>query len=172
MNKPNLKPFQTNPWRGFFFACYFLLLFNPCFANQKEIRCLTAAIYFEARGESYEGKAAVAQVIFNRVRSPKFPDSFCKVIKQPLQFSWYNPTNRTEYTQNVLKGRLSGLSAEDRASYSEAETVAQKAFYGLLEYNPKLETSLYFVTKGVTSKQQPWLTKLKLKARIQNHKFY
>ena len=172
MNLNNFKPFQTNPWRGFIFACYFFFLFNPCFANQKEIHCLTAAIYFEARGESTEGKAAVAQVIYNRIRSKKFPDSICKVVKQPFQFSWYSPENRTEEVINVLKGRLSGLNALDREAYKQAKEIALRAYTGLIEPDPKLASALYFVHKSITSKQQPWLKKLKLLATIGNHKFY
>lgn len=45
-------------------------------------RCLTEAIYFEARGEPIEGQAAVAEVILNRVDSPRYPDTVCKVVNQ------------------------------------------------------------------------------------------
>ena len=45
-------------------------------------RCLAEALYFEARGESVQGQFAVAEVILNRVDSPRFPDSVCGVIKQ------------------------------------------------------------------------------------------
>ena len=38
--------------------------------SDKEQRCLAEGIYFEARGESVKGQAAVAQVILNRVRNP------------------------------------------------------------------------------------------------------
>ncbi len=44
--------------------------------------CLTEALYFEARGESVKGQIAVAEVILNRVASPKFPDSVCAVVNQ------------------------------------------------------------------------------------------
>ncbi len=37
--------------------------------SARENRCLAEAIYFEARGESEEGQAAVAQVVLNRVAS-------------------------------------------------------------------------------------------------------
>ena len=46
------------------------------------IDCLTQAIYYEARSESEEGQAAVAEVILNRVDSPGFPDSVCGVVRQ------------------------------------------------------------------------------------------
>lgn len=47
-----------------------------------ELRCLSEALYFEARGESVKGQFAVAEVILNRVDSPVYPDSVCGVIKQ------------------------------------------------------------------------------------------
>lgn len=45
-------------------------------------RCLTQAIYYEAATESDAGKAAVAQVILNRMRHPAYPDSVCAVVYQ------------------------------------------------------------------------------------------
>lgn len=48
----------------------------------RETGCLAAAIYFEARGESRMGQIAVAQVIINRTKSRKYPDSICRVVWQ------------------------------------------------------------------------------------------
>jgi spore germination cell wall hydrolase CwlJ-like protein len=48
----------------------------------KQQRCLAEALYFEARGESETGQAAVAQVILNRVRNPAYPNSICGVVYQ------------------------------------------------------------------------------------------
>ncbi len=45
-------------------------------------KCLTEALYFEARGETARGLFAVAEVIMNRVDSAAFPDSVCGVIHQ------------------------------------------------------------------------------------------
>jgi spore germination cell wall hydrolase CwlJ-like protein len=50
---------------------------------------LTAMIYCEARGESYEGQLAVGYVIMNRVRSTKFPNSLEGVLSAPRQFEPY-----------------------------------------------------------------------------------
>jgi spore germination cell wall hydrolase CwlJ-like protein len=44
--------------------------------------CLAEALYFEARGETVKGQFAVAEVIINRVKSGRFPDSVCGVINQ------------------------------------------------------------------------------------------
>lgn len=53
-----------------------------------QLHCLALNIYHEARGESVEGKLAVGRVTINRVRSPRYPGSVCKVVWQRGQFSW------------------------------------------------------------------------------------
>ncbi len=50
--------------------------------SETEQNCLTAGVYFEARGEPARGQAAVAQVILNRVKSPDYPNSICGVVYQ------------------------------------------------------------------------------------------
>ena len=68
----------------------------------KQWACLAEAIYFEARGEPVEGQFAVAEVVLNRVDSPKCPNSICKVVRQgtgrkpACQFS-YNCDGKLEY---------------------------------------------------------------------------
>lgn len=54
--------------------------------SQTEMDMLTAMIYCEARGESYQGQLAVGYVIMNRVRSSKFPNSLEGVLRQNKQF--------------------------------------------------------------------------------------
>ncbi len=48
----------------------------------RDVDCLAAAVYYEARGESAAGQAAVAQVVLNRARKAGFPKSVCGVIYQ------------------------------------------------------------------------------------------
>ena len=61
----------------------------------EELVCLADVMYFEARGEGLAGRAAVAMTVLNRVRSKRFPDSICAVVKQgkgelhKCQFSYY-----------------------------------------------------------------------------------
>lgn len=57
--------------------------------TQTEMDMLTAMIYCEARGESYEGQLAVGYVIMNRVRSTKFPNNLEAVLSAPKQFEPY-----------------------------------------------------------------------------------
>src|SRR6202021_1565918 len=51
-------------------------------ARAKSKKCLTEAIYFEARGEAVRGQIAVAQVVMNRVFSGRYPDTVCGVVYQ------------------------------------------------------------------------------------------
>jgi spore germination cell wall hydrolase CwlJ-like protein len=48
----------------------------------KSVKCLTEAIYFEARGETVRGQIAVAQVVMNRVFSGYYPNTVCGVVYQ------------------------------------------------------------------------------------------
>jgi hypothetical protein len=45
-------------------------------------KCLTDAVYFEARGEPLRGQEAVAQVVMNRVFSGYYPNDVCGVVFQ------------------------------------------------------------------------------------------
>jgi len=58
------------------------------------VTCLAENIYFEARAESYSGKAAVGNVTRNRVESGSFPNTYCEVVQQgPVRESWKTKSN-------------------------------------------------------------------------------
>jgi N-acetylmuramoyl-L-alanine amidase len=78
--------------------------------------CLAEAIYFEARGTSREGQAAVAHVVLNRAESPKFPSSVCGVIADRCQFSYR------------CNGRSNAPS--DRRAHTEALRIAEAVLSG------------------------------------------
>jgi N-acetylmuramoyl-L-alanine amidase len=57
--------------------------------GSRELECLAAGIYFEAKSESLAGQLAVGQVIANRANSKgRFPSSYCGVLFQRGQFSF------------------------------------------------------------------------------------
>jgi spore germination cell wall hydrolase CwlJ-like protein len=51
-------------------------------SRAKSEKCLSEAIYFEARGEAVRGQIAVAQVVMNRVFSGFYPNTVCGVVYQ------------------------------------------------------------------------------------------
>ncbi len=67
-------------------AFYFFFL-SGFSANDIETNCLALNIYFEARDQVIKGQIAVALVTINRVNSKRFPNTFCKVVKQA---NWRN----------------------------------------------------------------------------------
>lgn len=73
--RPKAKPVQVTFSRAF-------LDEQPSADGDENWKCLAEALYFEARGETVKGQFAVAEVILNRVKSSRFPDSLCGVIRQ------------------------------------------------------------------------------------------
>ncbi len=106
--------------------------------RDRQLACLAKNIYYEAGGEPFEGKVAVAQVTINRTESGKFPGDICKTIYQKnvvyektvCQFSWY--CDRETFIRPLNK-----------AIYEECLTVAKKVLmegYRL----PGLTNALYY----------------------------
>ncbi|MDD2867244.1 cell wall hydrolase [Neomegalonema sp.] len=110
-----------------------------------ETKCLSDAVYFEARGESYNGQIAVAEVILNRVEGAAFPNSVCEVVYQgqhrmfACQFSFVcdgKPEviadqrayrRAQEIAKLVLGGERRGISAgggKDKATHYHARSVS------------------------------------------------
>lgn len=75
-----------------------------------ELKCLADNVYFEARGEQFKGKLAVAAVTLNRLKSPDYPKTICKVVYQPSQFSWtkskHKITDLYAWTDSLLAASM------------------------------------------------------------------
>ncbi len=61
-------------------------------AQNPELYTAALTVWREARGEPYEGKQGVAQVIYNRMTDPqrRWPRTAIAVCKERLQFSCWN----------------------------------------------------------------------------------
>jgi spore germination cell wall hydrolase CwlJ-like protein len=96
----------------------------PAVKGGEAWRCLTEALYFEARGEPIKGIFAVAEVILNRVDSASYPDSVCGVIyqgtgkKYQCQFT-YSCDGKKEVIHEPRAyekvGKIAKLMLDDRA---------------------------------------------------------
>jgi spore germination cell wall hydrolase CwlJ-like protein len=64
-----------------------------------DLECMALNVYHEARGEPWEGQAAVVHVTLNRVADPYFPNNICDVVWQSGQFSW-TQDGRSDYPHN------------------------------------------------------------------------
>lgn len=55
--------------------------------RHSDLECMERAMYFESNRSSREGMIAVGNVVMNRVRSDRFPDTVCGVVAQKNQFA-------------------------------------------------------------------------------------
>lgn len=92
-------------------------------ALDEELNCVATAVYFEARGEPFDGQLAVAEVILNRARSGRYPTTYCGVVKQPAQFSF------------VRHGQFPRINTES-AAWGYAQSIARIAGKQLVEALP------------------------------------
>ena len=128
---------------------------------EEERRCLTAGIYFEARGESTEGQLAVARVILNRVGSANYPDSICGVVyqgasrKTGCQFSF------------TCDGKLSKVPNERRA-WAKARRTAQYVTMGR-DIDTTLAPAMFYHADYV---QPYWASSMVEVKKIGRHIFY
>jgi len=132
----------------------------PTARGGSQWRCLSEALYFEARGESVKGQFAVAEVILNRVDSRSFPDNVCGVVRQgtgrgkyACQFS-YNCDGKSE----VIK---------DHPAYQQVGKVAKIMLDG--EARGLTKGATYY---HATSVSPSWAGKFTKTAQIGDHKFY
>ncbi len=85
------------------------------------VDCLTQAIYYEARSESEEGQAAVAEVILNRARSGRYPREICDVV--------YQRNARTCQFSYTCDGSI-GRTRINARSWATAERIAREVYAG------------------------------------------
>ncbi|AZZ35990.1 hypothetical protein CIK05_04020 [Bdellovibrio sp. qaytius] len=104
-----------------------------CNAKQSSFDCLVCNCYHETRGESQEGKIAVAKTVLSRTESKSFPNTVCKVVYQPWQFSW---------TRDRQSNNIKAKSFIDNRSLKDCRAAVDKAINegpnGLIFfYNPR-----------------------------------
>ncbi len=111
---------------------------------QRDLECLTQAVYYEARGESPQGQFAVAQVVMNRVKHPAFPKTVCGVVFQGsgrrtgCQFSFAcdgsmrggHETSAWKRARKVASRVLAGAAIADVGSATHFHTTAVAPAWG------------------------------------------
>ena len=91
--------------------------------SKEEQNCLARNIYFEAGIEPYEGKLAVAQVTYNRLKTGRWGNTVCDVTKAKSQFSWTLQKKRKspmgilwEQSQEVAQDFINGVRLSEVGS--------------------------------------------------------
>ena len=96
-------------------------LTTPPLVPKNDLECLTQAIYYEARNESEDGQAAVAEVVLNRSRSGAFPRNLCAVV--------YQRNARTCQFTFTCDGSI-GRGPVDMKAWARAERIARSVHSG------------------------------------------
>ena len=132
---------------------------QPAATGGSQWRCLTEALYFEARGEGVAGQFAVAEVILNRVDSRRFPASVCGVVGQGTGRKW-----QCQFTY-----RCDGLpeTIRDRGTWQRLGKIARLAMDGA----PRDLTSgaMFYHTRAVSPS---WSRVFLRTTTIGSHHFY
>lgn len=141
----------------------------------EESLCLARVIFGEGRGESYKGQLAISEVVLNRVKSPRYPNTICEVVNQSkihkgkrvYQFSASNPKDvnysKTAILFSYMGGKDIERRARDRAIKAAKETLSPN-YPKMLHYNV-----LHYHSKSVNPF---WADKNKIAANYGYHIFY
>ena len=136
------------------------------YEKEPEAWCLAQNIYYEARGSNLADKAAVADVVLNRVDDSRYPNTICEVVRQGekhkdgqmkrnrCQFSWY------------CDGKSDWPANKD--SWIEAQQIAYMMLY-LNQYRGLTEGATHYHADYVNPK---WANSLQLVGTIGEHVFY
>lgn len=125
-----------------------------------EHRCLSEALYYEARGEGDRGQKAIAEVIFARMRKGNYGHSICAVVYEGAG----QPKCQFSFTCNgdLKKHKQAG-------AWMQAQMLAAEILTG--------EEQLRGATGGATnfhavSVEPDWAAELARTTQIGNHIFY
>ncbi len=132
----------------------------PSVFSAKEQKCLANAIYFEARGETLRGQAAVAQVVLNRVRNPSYPGTICGVVYQNE-----NLKNRCQFSF-ACDGKKDRITSP--SSYKTAQDIAMAVTAGKI-FLPEVASSTHYYAQYVKPR---WARSMEKMKKIGLHIFY
>ena len=124
--------------------------------NDSECKKMAEALYHEARSEGWNGMKAVANVIKNRVESPKFKGSVEEVVERPWQFSYVH--------------EVKDKSPKDLHSYKQALIISKRVLTGEIKDNTMGSTH-YLAPKKI-KKMPRWAREFERTVVINNHTFY
>lgn len=124
-----------------------------------EINCLAEAIYYEARGESFTGQAAVAEVIMNRVNHRVYPDTICGVV--------YEGSERVTGCQFSFTCDGSMTRAPRGRAWRRSQLVAEHVAIGFAP--PRTRRATHYHTTAV---DPHWNDSLVQTGQIGTHIFY
>ncbi len=125
-----------------------------------EHRCLTQAMYYEARGEGEAGEKAVAEVIFHRIYTGEHGNSICAVVyegadRAACQFSF------------ICDGSLA--NPKSWQDWQDAAALAARILTGEMRLRDETGGAVNYHAVSV---RPDWAARLVRTVQIGNHIFY
>lgn len=164
------------------------------FLSDRDVECMARNIFYEAGGESREGKIAVAQVTLNRAQDPRFGQSVCEVVRARTTVVKSREVTKTEVVKVGYFGRPEAVTRTEMVrqpvavcqfswhcgtarkpkptdeTWLESKEIAEKIARGeLQEERAKYKTALYFHAAGI---RPVWAKAKTLVTRTGHHLFY
>jgi spore germination cell wall hydrolase CwlJ-like protein len=129
-------------------------------SRAKTERCLTDAIYFEARGEAVRGQIAVAQVVLNRAFSGYYPTTVCGVVYQ----------NKHRHLSCQFTFACDGIRdvVKEPEMWERAKKIAKASLDGRL-WLPEVGKSTHYHAYWV---RPSWVNEMKKMYKYGVHTFY
>lgn len=128
--------------------------------SDKEVWCMATAIYFEARGESYRGQVAVAQVVMNRVHHKLYPNTICGVVYQ-------NQSKRNacqfSFACDGIPERVNEEKPWDQAMQIAKDVIAGREYIADVGYSTHYHATYVY---------PHWAPRMKKNTKIGMHVFY
>ena len=110
-------------------------------ATDEEVDELCRVLFLECRGESFEGKVACVETIFNRVLSENWPDSVHDVLSERGQFStWKHIANAYDVSEDDISVQQGEICRAIMYVYDNGRTVLPSEKY------------VYFDTRGINGR--------------------
>lgn len=129
-------------------------------SRPKSEKCLTDAIYFEARGEAVRGQIAVAQVVVNRAFSGYYPTTICGVVYQ----------NANRHLSCQFTFACDGIRdvVKEPDMWERAKKIAKETLDGRL-WLPEVGKSTHYHAYWV---RPSWVSEMKKMYKFGVHTFY
>lgn len=146
--------------------------------ENKQIACLALTIYGEARGESWDGMAAVAWSIHHRVNSRRFKNTYCAVVLQEYQYEALEKKSRLRWlVETIQAGTPVGLipkAAQDKRAYDWAFKIAKYVYKGKIS-DPSNGATHFIALKtqeDLGRKIPGWVGALNQTSSVGGHTFF
>jgi spore germination cell wall hydrolase CwlJ-like protein len=141
------------------------LLIPVRLSASEEVNCMAEAIYYEARGQSQLGQLAVAIVIRNRMKDPRWPSTACEVVKDGRYWNGHPVRNMCQFSY-WCDGK------PERPAEKEAWGIATRIAKLVFNHNIEVEDLEKATHYHALSVRPFWADKLMPCLQIGDHKFY